>query len=110
MCCCVRTGAAVTDVEIGDLEELLGCKGWAWLMAQKDREWGPVAYAAKIEGIAAMAPDALVQQAQMNQVIVAKREIGAFLAKPAEEIQKRREQVKLRPDDLSGQRRRGGTL
>lgn len=100
----------MTDVEIADLEELIGCKGWAWLMAQKEREWGPVAYAAKIEGIAASAPDAIVQQAQMNQVIVAKREVSAFLAKPHDEIQRRRVELLKRPDEHAGERRRGGVL
>lgn len=100
----------MADVEIGDLEELIGGKGWAWLTDQAQREWGALALVSKIEGIAKSAPDATTQQAQTNQVLVAKREVENFLNLPVREIQKRREAIRTRPDEFAGARRRGETL
>ena len=100
----------MTDATLEDLEELVSCKGWAWLCDQRDKDWGAEAFAEKVEGIAKSAPDAFTQQSQMNQVIVAKREVCSFMARPQQEINRRRAELQRRPDDLAGQRRRGETL
>jgi len=60
----VRTGAVLTDVEIGDLEEMLAGKGWAWLKAQVEREFGSPAMVEKLRKIANAVEDPVLKQAK----------------------------------------------
>lgn len=100
----------MSDIDIADLEELIGCKGWAWLMAQKEREFGAAALVDKLRAIASNAEESAdLRQAKTEQAFVSQRTLLGFLDLPAREIQKRRAAIQ-RPDEHAGERRRGGVL
>lgn len=103
-------GVGVTDIAIEDLEELLGSKGWAWLKAQHEKEWGPVAMMGHIRKIASEHQDLPLKTAKIDQALVAQAAVDGFLLLPAREIAKQREALHQRPDELAAMRRRGAGL
>jgi hypothetical protein len=103
-------GAAVTDVQIGDLEELTACKGWAWLKARAEAEFGPAMLVAKLRKIHESEDAPPMKQAKTEQAFAAQAAVVGVLEMPAREIQKQREAFTKRPDDMAGMRRRGAGL
>lgn len=99
----------MSDVEIGDLEELIGGKGWAWLTAQAEREFGDAALNRKLRAIANVVEDPALKVAKAEQAFVSQAAILGLLDMPVREIQKRRAAIK-RPDEYADARHRGGTL
>lgn len=102
----------MSDIDLGDLEELIGCKGWAWLTDQARREFGPEALIEKLRQIAARADEsAELRQAKTEQAFVSQRAILGLLEMPSREIAKQREAAHAsRVDEFAGVRHRGGTL
>jgi hypothetical protein len=100
----------VTDVEIGDLEELIGSKGWAWLKERAESEFGSAMMVAKLRKIAEAVGDPLLKQAKTEQAFAAQAAVVGLLDMPAREIAKQREAFAQRPDELAAMRRRGAGL
>jgi hypothetical protein len=103
------TGA--TDVEIADLEELLAGKGWAWLMARFDGQYGPAAMVATMRSIAKDQGLAAEKTERVAHLLKVQEALEDFVAQPKREIQRRRESLQAsRTDEFAGVRHRGGTL
>lgn len=96
----------MTEIEIGDLEELISGKGWTWLKAQAEREFGPAAMVEKLRKIANAVEDPALKQAKTEQAFVSQAAILGFLEMPAREISKQREAV-ARPGVHAGMQRGG---
>ena len=99
----------MTDIEVGDLEDLLATKGWAWLMAKFDNTWGPESFSAEVERIASKhSTDSKMYMVRINHLIAAKTALSAFLALPEDELKGLRDGLqKSRPDAYADQRRSG---
>jgi hypothetical protein len=99
----------VIEIEIGDLEELIGSKGFAWLTAKAEVEFGPQMMVAKLRRIAEAVEDAVVKQAKVEQAFAAQAAVVGLLEMPAREIAKQRNETQTW-DELAPMRRRGAGL
>jgi hypothetical protein len=100
----------VTPIEIGDLEDLLAHKGWAWLMARYEAEFGPAAMLEHITKIANHTTDLSMKTAKIDQALSSRLSVAGFLELPQREIQKQRDLLARRSDSLETMRRRGTGL
>lgn len=100
----------MTEIEVGDLEEFVGSKGFAWLRAKAELEFGAQMMVAKLRKIAESVEDPALKQAKVEQAFASQAAVVGLLDMPAREIAKRREVAQQRPDDLVTMRRRGAGL
>jgi hypothetical protein len=73
-----------------DLEDLVGSKGWQWLIAQVDAEWGAVGFANKVASSIGK-PDMTAIEAQaavgkLQQATVAQKAVLQMFDKPLQRI------------------------
>jgi len=100
----------VSDIDIGDLEELIGSKGFAWLKDRAEVEFGSAMMVAKLRKIAEAVEDPALKQAKVEQAFAAQAAVVGLLEMPAREINRQREAFQRRPDELAAMRRRGAGL
>lgn len=100
------------DCELIDLEDLIGQKGFQWLLGRVRSQWGADAFADRITKIskdASMSPDQ--RQTHIGNVIVAREAVFVAFGEVDREISKRRAAVREnKTDDMVAQRHRGDTL
>ena len=94
----------MTDIEITDLEELIGGKGWAWLMGQYDKFYGPNAIVDLLRKVSREDIDPQKKTEVIARAVTLQEAIETFLKLPKKEIQDRRAAIKP-PDEFAGQRR-----
>lgn len=103
-------GVSVTDIDVADLEELTGSKGWAWLLARFDAEWGPMQMEAHTIQIMKEVGDSHVKTSKIEQMMASKLAVRGFLGNVEREIARQRNVAQARPDELAAMRRRGAGL
>lgn len=96
----------MSDIDIGDLEELRASKGWQWLMARFDTEWGATQMEAHTVKIMNELGDSHLKTSKIEQMMAAKLAVRGFLGNVDREIDRQRQAV-TRADELAAWKRRG---
>ncbi len=77
------------DSEVDALSALLASDGWALLMAHVEKEWGPAAYAKKIDNaIATARTNGVPAEQDIGELGAAARHVRLMVQWPQEQVQK----------------------
>lgn len=96
------------SVELLDLEDLLGHKGFQWLIWRTRTQWGAEAFTDKITSVSKDGTlDPAVRQQQIGQIIVAREAVLAAFGEVDREILRLRTKSRERPDEMADERRGG---
>lgn len=98
----------MTDIAIEDLEEMLGSKGWAWLLGQFETHYGHSAVVAELRKIAKTAGEPNVKTDHVSRLLVLQEALEGFLSLPKKEINRQREALSQQRPTVHAGMQRGG--